>query len=107
MKSLIDKSRNGVDLSSGDVDLAVTQLLSDQVDDQLKAEFLTVLHKKGETAEEIVAFVKQLVRRAVDPMIDPAQLSGPMIDICGTLIGLSICWMFAKRRNSAKINQEG
>src|SRR5436309_9601700 len=84
MKSLIEKLRNGIDLNPGDVDLAVAQLLSDQVDDELKAEFLTVLHKKGETAEEMVAFVRQLMKRAVDPMIDPAQLPGPMIDICGT-----------------------
>ena len=84
LKALIEKLRNGIDLNPGDVDLAVAQLLSDQVDDELKAEFLTVLHKKGETAEEIVAFVKQLMKRAVDPMIDPAQLPGPMIDICGT-----------------------
>ena len=84
MKALIEKLRNGIDLNSGEVDLAVAQLLSDQIDDELKAEFLTILHKKGETAEEIVAFVKQLMKRAVDPMIDPAQLPGPMIDICGT-----------------------
>jgi len=84
LKSLIEKLRNGIDLGGTDVDLAVAQLLSDQVDDELKAEFLTVLHKKGESAEEIVAFVKQLMKRAVDPMIDPAQLPGPMIDICGT-----------------------
>lgn len=84
MKSLIEKLRNGIDLTSSDVDLAVAQLLSDQVDDELKAEFLTVLHKKGESAEEIVAFVKQLMKRAVNPMIDPKQMPGPMIDICGT-----------------------
>lgn len=84
MKSLVEKLRNGIDLTSGDVDLAVAQLLSDQVDNELKAEFLTLLHKKGETAEEIVAFVNQLTKRAVDPMIDPSELPGPMIDICGT-----------------------
>ena len=84
MKSLIEKLRNGIDLTGSDVDLAVAQLLSDQVDDELKAEFLTVLHKKGESAEEIVAFVKQLMKRAVNPMIDPKQVPGPMIDICGT-----------------------
>jgi anthranilate phosphoribosyltransferase len=84
LKSLIEKLRNEIDLNSGDVDLAVAQLLSDKFDDELKAEFLTVLHKKGETADEIVAFVKQLMKRAVDPMIDLAQLPGPMIDICGT-----------------------
>src|SRR5258707_15463873 len=81
LKPLIEKLRNGIDLNSGDIDLALAQLLSDKVDDESKAEFLTVLHKKGETAEEIVAFVKQLMKRAVDPMIDPAQMPGPMIDI--------------------------
>ncbi|HEX4639256.1 MAG TPA: anthranilate phosphoribosyltransferase [Chthoniobacterales bacterium] len=84
MKSLVEKLRNGSDLSSDDVALGLAELLSDQVDDELKAEFLTALHEKGESAEEIVAFVKQLMKRAVDPMIDPAKLPGPMIDICGT-----------------------
>jgi anthranilate phosphoribosyltransferase len=84
LKSLVEKLRHGNDLSSSDVDLGIAQLLSNQVDDELKAEFLTALHQKGESADEIVAFVKQLMKRAVDPMIDPAQLSGPMIDICGT-----------------------
>jgi anthranilate phosphoribosyltransferase len=84
LKPLIDKLRAGGDLNSTDVDLAVTQLLSEQIDDELKADFLTVLHKKGETAEEIAAFVKQMMKRAVDPKIDSAQFPGPMIDICGT-----------------------
>jgi anthranilate phosphoribosyltransferase len=84
LKPLIEKLRSGTDLNRGDVDLALAQLFSDQVDDEMKAEFLTILHKKGETVEEIVAFVTQLMKRAVDPMIDSAQLSGPMIDICGT-----------------------
>jgi anthranilate phosphoribosyltransferase len=84
LKSLIETLRSGSDLSSDDVALALAQLLSNQVDDNLKAEFLTVLHQKGESADEIVAFVKQLMKRAIDPMIDPAQLRGPMIDICGT-----------------------
>jgi anthranilate phosphoribosyltransferase len=84
VKPLVDKLRNQLDLTSSDIDVAVAQLLSDEVDDELKAEFLVALHKKGETAEEIVAFVHPLMKRAVDPMIDPAQLPGPMVDICGT-----------------------
>ena len=84
MKTLVEKLRAELDLTSADVDAAVTQLLSNEVDDELKAEFLTALHKKGETVEEIVAFVRPLMKRAVDPMIDPAQLPGPMVDICGT-----------------------
>jgi len=39
----------------------------------------------------------------------PSRTASPtdvMIDICGALVGLLACSMFAKRRNSAKINQE-
>ncbi len=84
MKGLVEKLRSRVDLNSGDIDFAVTLLLSDQVDDELKAEFLTVLHDKGESTEEIVGFIQRLMERAVDPMIDPADLPGPMVDVCGT-----------------------
>src|SRR4051794_14798377 len=84
MKSLVEKVRNGVELDRGDVQMAVSRLLSDETDDDSKAAFLTELHRRGETADEIAAFVEVLLERAVDPMIDPAQLSGPMIDVCGT-----------------------
>jgi anthranilate phosphoribosyltransferase len=113
LKSLIEKLRNEIDLSSTDVDLAVAQLMSNQVDDELKAEFLTVLHKKGESAEEIVAFVNQLMKRAVDPMIDPKQLPGPMIDICGTggdgfdMFNVSTTAMFVVAAGGAVVAKHG
>lgn len=84
MKALIEKLAGGVDLTSSDIRYAVTLLLAENVDDELKANFLTALHKKGESADEIFGFVEFLVERAVDPMIDPAKLPGPMIDVCGT-----------------------
>ncbi len=84
LKSLIEKLRNGIDLNRAEIDEAVTCLLSPDVDDQAKADFLTTLHKKGETAEEIAAFVRSLMKRAVDPMIDRAEMPGPMVDVCGT-----------------------
>src|SRR2546423_170190 len=84
MRALAEKVRLGIDLNEGDIALAVTMLLSEQISDEAKAEFLTELHRKGESAEEITAFVALLMQRAVDPMLDPAEFSGPMIDICGT-----------------------
>jgi anthranilate phosphoribosyltransferase len=84
MKALTDKLQAGLDLTKSDVALAVMMLLSDQIEDAVKAEFLTALHRKGESAEEIVSFVELLMERAVDPMINPAELPGPMIDVCGT-----------------------
>ncbi len=113
VKALVEKLQAELDLTSGDIDLAVAQLLSDQVDDELKAEFLTALQKKGETAEEIVAFVHPLMKRAVDPMIDPAQLSGPMIDICGTggdglsFFNVSTAAMFVAAAGGAVVAKHG
>ena len=113
MKPLIEKIRADLDLTSGDVDLAIAQLLSDQVDDEVKAEFLIALHEKGETAEEIVAFVHALMKRAVDPMIDPSELPGPMIDICGTggdglsLFNVSTAAMFVVAAGGAVVAKHG
>jgi anthranilate phosphoribosyltransferase len=84
MKPLVDKVRAGIDLNSSDIALAVTMLLSEKVDDGTKAAFLTALHEKGETAEEIAGFVHLLMERAINPTLNPAELPGPLIDVCGT-----------------------
>jgi anthranilate phosphoribosyltransferase len=84
MKALIDKLRGGLDLTAGDINYAMSLLLSDSTDDGTKADFLIALHRKGESVEEIVAFVQQLIDRAIDPLIDPKNLAGPMVDVCGT-----------------------
>jgi anthranilate phosphoribosyltransferase len=84
MKALISKLRNGIDLTAGDINYAMSLLLSDSTEDAMKADFLVALHRKGESVEEIVAFVQQLIDRAIDPLIDPKQLPGPMLDVCGT-----------------------
>ena len=84
MKALIEKLEAGLDLHRGEVAYGVARLLSEQADAAQKARFLTALHDKGESAEEIAWFVEQLVDRAINPMIDPASVPGPMIDVCGT-----------------------
>jgi anthranilate phosphoribosyltransferase len=84
MKALLDKVRAGVDLNSSDIAFAVTLLLSEKVEDTAKAELLTALHRKGESAEEIAGFVQLLMERAVNPALDPGELPGPLIDVCGT-----------------------
>ena len=113
MKALIEKLRGGSDLNSGDVNLAVSMLFSDATDDDAKAEFLTLLHRKGETTEEIVAFVQQLIDRAIDPLIDPNKLPGPMIDVCGTggdgldLFNVSTTIMFVLAAGGAAVVKHG
>ncbi len=84
MRSLVDKLKAGRDLDVGDISYAVPVLLSDQTEDALKSEFLIAFHGKGETADELVAFARLLMERAIDPMIDASQLPGPLVDVCGT-----------------------
>ncbi len=113
MKSLIDKLRGGVDLNAGEISFAVALLFSDTTDDTIKAEFLTALHRKGESAEEIVGFVQQLIDRAVDPLLDPKNLPGPMIDVCGTggdgldLFNVSTTIMFILAAGGATVVKHG
>lgn len=82
MIALIGKLRAGGDLSGFDVQEAAAFLLSDSIEAKTKADFLTALHEKGESASEIAAFVRVLLDRAVPLDIDGVQ--GPVIDVCGT-----------------------
>jgi anthranilate phosphoribosyltransferase len=84
MKILIAKLQSGGDLTEGDIRYVVPMLVSDAVADELKAEFLTALHAKGETAEEVVSFAQLFMERAIDPEVHAAELPGPLIDVCGT-----------------------
>src|SRR6478672_7729682 len=113
MKALIGKLRGGLDLTAGDVSYAMSMLLSDSTDDATKADFLIALHRKGESVEEIVAFVQQLMDRAIDPLIDPKKLPGPMLDVCGTggdgidLFNVSTTVMFVLAAGGAAVVKHG
>lgn len=102
-----------MDLSTGEIGVAVALLLSDTTDDAEKADFLLALHRKGETMEEIVAFVQQLSNHAIDPLIDPKGLTGPMIDVCGTggdgidLFNVSTTIMFVLAAGGAVVVKHG
>ena len=113
LTALTEELREGNDLDRGDVAVAVTTLLSDATGDEDKADFLTALHHKGETVEEIANFVEQLIDRAINPRIDPAKLAGPMIDVCGTggsgldLFNVSTTVMFILAAGGAVVVKHG
>jgi anthranilate phosphoribosyltransferase len=113
MKALVEKLRAGIDLSPEDISYSVAVLLSSTASDDLKAEFLTALHRKGESAEEIAGFVRQLVDRAIDPGLEPEKLPGPMIDVCGTggdgldLFNVSTTIMFVLAAGGAVVVKHG
>jgi len=104
---------DGRSLDAAEVEHAVAALTATEVADEAKADFLKALRAKGETAKEIAAFVQALLARAVDPGLEPANLSGPMIDVCGTggdkleLFNVSTAVMFVLAGGGASVVKHG
>ncbi len=113
MYELVAHLENGGDLNAEQVGHGVAELLSAEVPDAAKADFLKALRAKGETAAEIAAFVQALLARAVDPALDPARLPGPMLDVCGTggdqlhLFNVSTTVMFVLAAGGACVVKHG
>lgn len=82
--SLTDLVSDGAALSRSQVAAAVPELLNDAVAEESKADFLTALARKGETAEEIAAFAQELRARAVEAGIQADRFGGVIVDVCGT-----------------------
>ena len=87
--TLTGKLTSRADLSRDEVAEGMRALLDEAVTEDSKAEFLTALARKGETAGEIAAFATELRARAVDPQIDPARFGGVVLDVVGTGADLS------------------
>jgi anthranilate phosphoribosyltransferase len=111
--SLTAKVTSGANLSRDDVAEAMRALLDDAIADDVKAEFLTALARKGETAEEIAAFALELRARAVDPQIDPAKFGGVVLDVVGTgadmahTFNISSCTIFVAAAAGVAVAKHG
>jgi anthranilate phosphoribosyltransferase len=84
IRDLLSTLQNGEDLDSARIEFASAFLLQPDAADADKAAILEALAKKGESPEEIAGFVRCFLRHAVPLPLDPARLSGPTIDVCGT-----------------------
>ncbi|MEO6036675.1 MAG: anthranilate phosphoribosyltransferase [Verrucomicrobiota bacterium] len=84
LKFLTNQLCNAISLTDEQVATAVGQLVEENIPAQAKADFLTALSKKGETVEEIAAFVRELRGKSVQIPIDPATRAGEILDVCGT-----------------------
>ena len=84
LDNLIQQLANSQSLSAEQIAESVNALTTESVSVESKAAFLTVLSKKGETAEEIAAFANELRARSIQPPIDAQTRSGEILDVCGT-----------------------
>jgi anthranilate phosphoribosyltransferase len=71
-------------LTGEQVHVAVGALASADVRVESKGTFLTALARKGETAEEIAGFAKELRLLAIEPPVDEKTRARQILDVCGT-----------------------
>jgi anthranilate phosphoribosyltransferase len=81
LEALTQSLNQGISLGAQDVAQAA-ELLASPGADLPKADFLTALAKKGETAAEVTFFAKEFRSRAIDPKV--SSYSSDAIDIVGT-----------------------
>lgn len=111
MKDWINRVSTGAPLTDQEVFSVVTELLSPRSSDEDKAAFLEALHRRGESAGEILAFAHAFLREAVP--FEVPQECGPALDVCGTggdrlgLFNVSTAVMFVAAGAGAKIVKHG
>lgn len=82
--AVIEKLRRGVALTPVEAHCAIRSLLSESITDQVKADFLLALRRKGETAQEIASFALTLRELCVQPRVGPDDVGGILMDVCGS-----------------------
>jgi anthranilate phosphoribosyltransferase len=84
LNELTSQLQGGSALSDAQVIQAVAQLIEEQVPVNAKANFLTALAGKGETASEIAAFARELRDKSIQPPLDAETRAREILDVCGT-----------------------
>jgi anthranilate phosphoribosyltransferase len=113
MKESIAWLAKGKDLPAERIRKICTQLLDVHVPDAEKAEFLIALRKKGETPDEIAAFVRAFLEHARQPVIPHRENGRPLLDVCGTggdkagLFNVSTAVMFVCAAAGARVVKHG
>lgn len=78
--SILDRLVRGEDLKESEAEQALDQIISGEVADEQIASFLTAMRTKGETTEELTAFVRVMRKAAIKPDV---EVDGA-VDLCGT-----------------------
>jgi len=113
MQPIFDALHFDAELSPAACAAAVAWLADPAADAAEKGRFLEAFKQRGETAGELAAFAQALIGLAVDPEILPANVDGPMLDVCGTggdkleLFNISTASMFVLAGGGAAVVKHG
>lgn len=78
--SILDKIAQREDLNKNEAEQALQKIINGEIEDEQIASFLTAMRTKGETTEELTAFVRVMREAAVKPDV---EVNGA-VDLCGT-----------------------
>jgi anthranilate phosphoribosyltransferase len=84
LQSFLEQLRDGQSLTDAQVGRAMAALVDETVAVEFKADFLIALAAKGETADEITAFARELLDRSISPTLEPEVRRREIVDVCGT-----------------------
>ncbi len=79
-KEILEKVSINEDLTNSEAEFAMNQIIDGQVEDPAVAAFLFGMRTKGETAEELTAFVKVMRNAAIRVEVNTENA----VDLCGT-----------------------
>ena len=111
LQQINSQLKKGISLSFNEIEISIENLLSSQIEEKEKIDFLLSLSKKRETIEEIFSFAQIFLKKANPfPIKD---LPKPSIDVCGTggdnvnLFNISTTSMFVVAAAGAKVIKHG
>jgi anthranilate phosphoribosyltransferase len=113
MDALIHHLEAGLELAPREVRVAAGLLLDPAAPESKKERLLEALARKGETPDEIAAFVEAFLEHAVNPHLGLLDLEGPTLDVCGTggdqldLFNVSTTAMFIAAASGAVVVKHG
>jgi anthranilate phosphoribosyltransferase len=99
-------------LSREEMARSIFLLCAAKVDEGKKKNFLTALNQRGESAEELAGFARELLKEAILPAIEHHK-DHPLVELCGTggdkagLLNISTAAMFVVAGAGARVVKHG
>jgi len=112
MSVLFPDPSHSSSLNAQEIGTAVNLLLDPSVSNELKGRFLSGLHRRGESAQELSGFASELLKGAVKPVITRSE-DNPILELCGTggdqagLLNISTAAMFVAGGAGARVVKHG
>jgi len=99
-------------LSDSEIVSSLDLLMMDEINDESKEAFLSMLHRRGETAAELAGFARAILNRGVKVDIR-RDVSFPLLELCGTggdragFLNISTAAMFVAAGAGARVVKHG